>query len=223
MLNVDRGAVVVANRTAKGKTTLAMLAAAAANLSAAAAVTANGRVVGECYRIDDHAAAAAEAIVSHDCPAAGAATIATSVTTQAGIAESIPTVSTVSCGKMKCRVADRNVTETVNTTTVSFAGWFRGVTPIPGITGGRDRAFKRRVIDSYAAAGDIDSATLGRSTKSTISVSVLIDVATIAADGRAVLDSRSVDVKRPGLEVDGSTFGWRAGAIVEVAAIAALG
>jgi hypothetical protein len=222
VLNVKRGAIVVADSAAIGEPTLPMMAKAAANFSTVAAITTGGRVIRKSDSIDDHAAASTKAIVSHDCAASGRTTIAGFVSTQMSIAESIPTGPTMSCCKMKRRFGDRYVAKTVNAAAVSFTSWFDAVTTDTGITTDRDGVFKGRVVDSYVTAGDIDSAALGQSTKSTISVSIRIDTATVAADGGAVFEARAVDVKRPVLEINRSTFGWRAGAVVKVAGIVAV-
>src|SRR5436190_8435438 len=147
MLNVELSAIIIRNRSAIGETALTMLAATAANLSAIATVASSGRVVRKGRAIDHDGRTAAKEIVRHNRATFGCATIAATMTAQAGVAEGIPAGSAMRCCQMKRRVGHGNVSKTVDSTAIGFARGLSFVATIAGITTVCDRGFGRGVID----------------------------------------------------------------------------
>ena len=58
-----------------------------------------------------------------------------------------------------------------------------------------------------------------QATEATISLTILIDVATVATVGGAVVDSRSADVERTAFEIDRAALGILTRSVVEVISV----
>ena len=194
VFDIYRGRIVVSDSPAIREAALAVSATikAAVRLSAIAPVTAMAKLLANVAVLMIRLPPSAKIAPPRAPPPSSER-----VTTQAGRAKGIATVAAGRSCEMEGGVGHGCVTEAIKTATIRRSR--QGSAPLPPVPESPPLAavFSNVVLLIVAVpAADPHSAALGRTTKATISLTVLILVATVAAIRSAVVDSRAVDVER---------------------------
>lgn len=191
---------------------------AAVCLTAVATVPTSGRVVCKRRGINDETAA-----VGEDCATSRSAAVTGVMCAKAGRAKRITAIAAGCSSEMKRGVSNSRAGEAIHTTAISAAARVRTVTTGTGVSTMSSGTIKRSVIDRDGSGAEPRAATLRRSTRTAICLTVLILITAVAASGGAVVDARQVDVQRAAFEIDRTTFSCGGVSVIEIPAVATKG